>query len=234
MSRTSECVSSSALLRLHALCIRSFARALLSDSRQWMSHVSHVWISHVTCLCSACTRSTSAFSHDLSLDSTKARVITRACRLIHVFLPRLQIPTPYMPTLPLHNYKPLQPLHPTLHACHAPKHKLNEHAGRGCGCVLPVMGYYVLRHWLAKLLHWNLSVEILLICWEPPWIRKGCWIPTKICNFGRLHNHYWGGYRIAKMYRMPQVASLFSQKSHFYRKRFTQYFRVSVSNPIFG
>jgi len=109
MSRTSECVSSSALLRSHALCIRSFARALLSDSRQWMSHVSHVWISHVTCLCSACTRSTSAFSHDLSLDSTKARVITRACRLIHVFLPRLQIPTPYMPTLPLHNYKPYNP-----------------------------------------------------------------------------------------------------------------------------
>ena len=70
----------------------------------------------------------------------------------------------HMPALPLHTSQPLQPLHPTLHAYPAPAHMLNEHAHRRCGCVLPEMGYYALRHLLAKLLHLGLMdfVESLL------------------------------------------------------------------------
>ena len=56
------------------------------------------------------------------------------------------LPNPYIPTLPL------QPLHPTLNVCPIPAHLLYEQAvrGGGHGCVLPVMGYYVLRYLLAK------------------------------------------------------------------------------------
>jgi len=97
-------------------------------------------------------------------------------------------PTPYIPLLPLHTYPtylpyitptnlqnsaclpwpyiptlPLQPLHPTLHVHPIPAHLLYEQAVRWCGCVLPVMGYYVLRHLLAKYCIW-----IWLTCWETP------------------------------------------------------------------
>ena len=73
--------------------------------------------------------------------------------------------TPYIPVLPVPVYhKLLQPPHPTLHACPTPAHLLHEHVVRRCGCVLPVIGYYLLRHLLAKLLHLNLidRVESLL------------------------------------------------------------------------
>ena len=72
------------------------------------------------------------------------------------------LPWPYIPTLPL------QPLHPTLHVNPIPAHLLYEQAVRWCGCVLPVMGYYVLRHLLAKYCIW-----IWLICWETP--EEGLW-----------------------------------------------------------
>jgi len=71
------------------------------------------------------------------------------------------------------------------HVCPAPTHIFIEHAGRRCSCVLPLMGYYVLRHLLAKLLH-----VILIDLLRAYWRRKCYWIPTKICNSGRLHNHY--------------------------------------------
>ena len=69
----------------------------------------------------------------------------------------LHLPYPYIPTL-----LP-QLLHPTLQACPIIKHKLQEQAVRWCGCVLPVMKYYLLRNLLAKLLH-----LIWLFFWDPP------------------------------------------------------------------
>ena len=59
---------------------------------------------------------------------------------------------PYIPTLPLHPNQTLHtyPIHPTLHVCPIPAHLLYEQSLRWCGCVLPVMGYYVLRHVLAE------------------------------------------------------------------------------------
>ena len=94
-------------------------------------------------------------------------------------LPCLYIPTdPYNPyTLPIE-------------VCHAPTHMLHEHAGRRRGCVLPVIGYYVLRYWLAKLLHLNLFCLL-----RASRRRKGCWT-TKICNSGRLHNQYYAHTKI--------------------------------------
>jgi hypothetical protein len=67
------------------------------------------------------------------------------------------LPYPYTPTLLL------QPPHPTLHACPTITHQLQEQAVRWCGCVLPVMKYYLLRNLLAKLLH-----LIWLFFWDPP------------------------------------------------------------------
>jgi len=121
-------------------------------------------------------------------------------------------PTPYIPTRPPHTYTTylhtyttptnlqnptylpypciptlhLQLLHPTLHTGPIITHKLQEQAARWCGCVLPVREYFVLRILLAKLSHLNLISWLRASCG-----RKGCWIPTKICNSGRLHNHYW-------------------------------------------
>ena len=69
------------------------------------------------------------------------------------------LPYPYIPTLPL------QTLHPILHACPIPAHLLYEHAVRWCGCVLPVMRYYVLRHLFAKLLYLNLN-DFLRASWR--------------------------------------------------------------------
>ena len=89
------------------------------------------------------------------------------------------LPNPYIPTLPL------QLLHPTLYVFPISAHLLYEHSTRWCGCVLPVMGYYVLRYLLAKLLYLNL-IDFMRASWR----RKRCWIPTKICNSSRLHNHY--------------------------------------------
>jgi len=79
----------------------------------------------------------------------------------------------------------LQPLHPTLHAGPIITHQLQEQAVRCCGCVLPVREYYVLRNLSPKLVHLN-----LIRLFRASYGRKGCWIPTKICNSGRLHNHY--------------------------------------------
>ena len=65
-------------------------------------------------------------------------------------------PTRYIPTLHLHTYpKFLQPLHQTLHVCPTPTHLRYEHAIGRWGCVLPVIGYYVLRHFFARSLHLN-------------------------------------------------------------------------------
>ena len=89
------------------------------------------------------------------------------------------LPYPYIPTLLL------QPLHPTLPASPIITQMLHEQAARWCCCVLPVMGYYVLRNLLSKLLHLNLVSLLRASC-----KRKGCWIPTKICISGRLYNHY--------------------------------------------
>jgi len=48
---------------------------------------------------------------------------------LHTYKPLHAYPAPtYLQTL--HTYKPLQTPHPTLQACHAPTHMLNEHAGR--------------------------------------------------------------------------------------------------------
>jgi len=63
--------------------------------------------------------------------------------------------------------------------------QLQEQAVTWCGCVLPVMGYYVLRNLLVNLFHLK-SISLLRASCR----RKGCWLPTKICNSGRLHNHY--------------------------------------------
>jgi len=73
------------------------------------------------------------------------------------------LPYPCIPTLLL------QPLHPTLHASPVITHQLQEQAVRWCGCVLPVREYYVLRNWLAKLLHLNLISLLGASCG-----RKGC------------------------------------------------------------
>ena len=85
----------------------------------------------------------------------------------HTNLPNpAYLPDPYIPILLL------QPLHPTLHACPILSYLLYEQAVRWCGCVLPgycVVGYYVLRHLLARLLHLNL---ICLL--RASWRRKGC------------------------------------------------------------
>jgi len=45
----------------------------------------------------------------------------------------------------------LQPLHPTLHACPIITQLLQAQAVTWCGCVLPVMGCYVLRILLVNL-----------------------------------------------------------------------------------
>jgi len=88
---------------------------------------------------------------------------------------------PYIPTLPVPTYKTLhtypiptpalflQLLHPTLHACPIITHQLQEQAVTWCGCVLPVMEYYVLRNLLAKSLHLNLISLLRASC-----RRKGC------------------------------------------------------------
>ena len=78
---------------------------------------------------------------------------------------------PTIPTLHHIHTLHLQPLHPTLHVYPTPAHRLYEQAVRWCGCVLPVMGYYVLRHLWAKLLYWNL-IDLLRASWR----RKGGWI----------------------------------------------------------
>jgi len=58
-------------------------------------------------------------------------------KLLHAYPAPTYLPTPTTPTL----YTACLP---------CPR---NEHADRQCGCILPLMGYYVLRHLLAKLLH---------------------------------------------------------------------------------
>jgi len=88
----------------------------------------------------------------------------------------------YIPTLPLHTYTtpttPTTPtaqhtLHPTLQAGSTPAHlpRVNGHMVRRCGCDLLVIGYCVLRHLLAKLLHLKLL--------EPPGEGRGIEFPRK-------------------------------------------------------
>ena len=118
------------------------------------------------------------------------------------YLHYLYKPTkPYIPTRPLRSYDtPTTPtaqhtLHYTLHTGPTPAHLLNEHVVRRCGCVLPVIGYCVLRHVLAKVLHLNLL--------EPPEEGKGIEFPRKTCNSGRLHNDYY--YTYTYVYTQTQV-----------------------------
>jgi len=122
------------------------------------------------------------------------------------------LPDPYIPTL--HTYIPTLTLqtYKTLHTCTIPSyiHYTYNHYTLLCipalslhtssksrqsddaVAFLPVREYYVLRILLAKLLHLNLISLLRASCG-----RKGCWIPTKICNSGRLHDHYWAGWVLA-------------------------------------
>jgi len=59
------------------------------------------------------------------------------------------LPYPYIPTKLYNPYT----LHPTLHARPTPAHLLNQHVVRRCSDILPVIGYYVLRHLLVNLSH---------------------------------------------------------------------------------
>ena len=119
--------------------------------------------------------------------------------LLHpTYLPNPYIPTlhTYIPTLPLQTYK-------TLHTCPIPAYlyytynhytplcipalslhtssKSRQSYGAIAFCPWGNTMYCV----LAKLLHLNLISLLRTSC-----RRKGCWIPTKICNSGRLYNHY--------------------------------------------
>ena len=89
----------------------------------------------------------------------------------------------YMHTLPLHTYQPLQPLHSTLHACPAPAMSMLIGSAAAFCHWWDIMCYDI--YWQ------NYCIWFWLILLWASWRRKGYWIPTRTCNSGSLHNHYY-------------------------------------------
>jgi len=107
-------------------------------------------------------------------------------------------PTPYIPTLPLHDYptplQNLQPVYMPVMSClwqPTPLPTVNaKPAIWACYCVERLRFASDIILCAANVISKMIASEFEFdwCCWEPIKGRGECWVPPKTCNSGRLHN----------------------------------------------